>query len=196
MLNKWDAVWDLHEDQCPCDVQFVEFLETQRISGASIFHFGTGRHHYVGIRNAENGSNNAVLGITCSRGEYDAYMDLAIEQPRISRSYKAIFGDIYILDERLLPSFDVVTLFHLCEFRTEENSAYSAMTDLQVARLLIEKLRSGGWVLFYTGSQAFDAAQPVITEIEESGLIERVGTYKTLLLYRKANSTENVAAMP
>jgi len=194
MLHYWDAVWDLHEDQCPCDVHFVEFLEAQRISGASIFHFGTGGHHYVGIRNAQNGSNNAVLGITCSRGEYDAYVNLAIERPEISRSYKALFGDIYVLDERLLPDFDVVTLFHLCEYRTEKNDAYGAMTDLEMARLLIGKLRPGGWALFYLGSYAFEAAQPVIAELETGGLIEPAGTYKTLLLYRKGSGASERAA--
>jgi len=195
MLHKWDTVWDLHEDQCPCDVHFVEFLEAQRISGASIFHFGTGGHHYVGIRNAESGNDNSVLGITCSRGEYDAYMDLAIQRPRISRRYKVIFGDIYLLDPKLLPCFDVVTLFHLCEFRTEKNDAYAAMTDLEVACLLIDKLQFGGWVLFYTGSQAFDAARAVITELEDSGLIERAGSYETLLLYRRgATSTARMPA--
>src|SRR3712207_2153347 len=176
MLHKWDAVWGLNEDLCPCDVHFVEFLESQGISNASIFHFGTGAHHYVGIRNARNGSGNAVLGITCSRGELDAYVDLAIERPEISRSYKVVFGDIYVLDERLLPDFDVVTLFHLCEFRSERNDAYGAMTDLEMARLLIGKLRPGGWALFYLGSYAFEAAQPVIAELEAGGDIEPAGT--------------------
>ena len=98
MLHFWDAVWDLHEDQCPCDVHFVEFLEAQGIANAAIFHFGTGGHHYVGIRNAQNGSNNAVLGITCSRGEFDAYVSLAIEMLRISRLYKVVIGDSYVLE--------------------------------------------------------------------------------------------------
>ncbi len=188
MLHYWDAVWDLHEDQCPCDVHFVEFLETQGIANISIFHFGTGGHHYVGIRNAQNGSNNAVLGITCSRGEFDAYVNLSIEKPRVSRLYKVLFGDIYVLEERLLPDFDVVTLFHLCEYRNEKNDAYDAMTDLEMARLLIGKLRPGGRVLFYPGSYAFESAQPVIAKLEKDGLIEPAGTYKTLLLYRKPNS--------
>jgi hypothetical protein len=186
MLHEWDAAWDLDEDQCPCDVHFVEFLEAEGVRDASIFHFGTGAHHHVGIRNARNGSNNAVLGITCSRGELDAYVDLAIERPEISRSYKVIFGDIYVLDGRLLPDFDVVTLFHLCEFRSERNDAYGAMTDAGMARLLIGRLRPGGRVLFYTGSMAFEAARPVIAGLEDEGLIEADGGYRTLLVYRKA----------
>ena len=68
MLHAYDEVWPLIEDLCPCDVHFVEFLEAERIENASVFHFGIGAHHHVGIRTAENGSGNAVLGITASRG--------------------------------------------------------------------------------------------------------------------------------
>lgn len=184
MLNEWDAVWDLHEDQCPCDVQFVEFLDAQGVSNASIFHFGTGAHHHVGIRTAQNARNNAVLGITASRGEHDAYVRLVLERPDISRTYKVLFGDIYVLDARLLPAFDVVTLFHLCEFRSAKNDAYDALTDADLVHLMIGRLRPGGWLLFYTGSMAFSAARPVIAEIEASGLMQPAGAYKTLLLYR------------
>ena len=185
MLNQWDGVWDLVEDLCPCDLHFTDFLEAERITGASIFHFGTGAHHHVGVRCCENGSGNAVLGITASRGEHDAYVDLALSRPEVSRLYKVLFGDIYILDARLLPEFDVVTLFHLCEFRTEENDAYGAMTDRQMAELLISKTRPGGWVLFYTGSMAFETARPVIAKLEASGSIAAAGSFKSLLLYRR-----------
>ena len=37
------------------------------------------------------------------------------------RTYNAVFGDIYLLNAKLLPVFDVVTLFHLCEFRGERD---------------------------------------------------------------------------
>src|SRR3712207_977090 len=101
MLHAYDDAWPLVEDLCPCDIQFLQFLETERIRDASIFHFGTGAHHHVGIRIAESGSDNSVLGITASRGEYEAYIDLAMSRPEVSRSYKAFFGDIYLLDARL-----------------------------------------------------------------------------------------------
>jgi hypothetical protein len=187
MLNAWDGVWGLHEDLCPCDIHFVEFLQDRGVTGASIFHFGTGSHHFVGIHAAENGMDNSVLAITCSRGEYESYIDLAIETPAVSRSYKAFFGDIYVLDERLLPSFDVVTLFHLCEFRDAANDAYGAMTDAELARMLIRKLSPGGLMLFYTGSLAFDAARPIIAELEGEGLLTAAGSFKTLLVFQKAS---------
>ena len=188
MLHAWDDVWELHEDLCPCDVHFIDFLAAEKIQGAAIFHFGTGGHHHVGVRSAAKGGGNSVLGITCSRGEYKAYMDLATRDPVVSRSYKALFGDIYILDPKLLPDFDIVTLFHLCEFRTEQNDEYGAMTDMELARMLIGKLKPDGRMLFYTGSQAFDAARPIIAELEEDGWLRPAGSYKSLLHYRKGDS--------
>jgi hypothetical protein len=193
MLNAWDAAWDLSEEQCPCDVHFVEWLEAQGICGAAIFHFGTGAHHHVGIRCAENGSDNAVLGITASPGEHEAYVRLALARPDVSRLYKAFFGDIYVLEDRLLPEFEVVTLFHLCEFRSGENDAYGAMTDLAMAQLLVRKTRPGGWVLFYTGSMAFEAARPIVAELEASGSLEANGSFKSLLIYRRPVSGEQLS---
>ncbi len=184
-LHFWDAVWDLQIEQCPCDVHFCNWLEEQKITNASIFHFGTGSHHIVGIRTAENGSNNCVLGITASPGEYDAFVKLAIDRPDVEKTYKSFFGDIYQLEDRLLPTFDVVTLFHLCEFRNERNDLYGALTDRGVTDLLTAHTRSGGYILFYTKSFAFDTAEKVIAEWEKEQGVERVGVYETLLVYRK-----------
>jgi hypothetical protein len=186
MLHFRDESWDLNAEVCPCDVQFLEFLEERGIRDAAIFHFGTGNHHLVGIRNAENGSNNAVLGITASPPEHESYVKLAIANPRISHTYKVVFGDIYQLDARLLPAFDVVTLFHLCEFRGEENDAYGAMTDLDLTLMMTDKLKPGGWLLFYKDSMAFDRARHEVAKLERMRPLEHAGDYKTLLLYRKA----------
>ena len=184
-LHFWDAVWDLQLAQCPCDVHFCDWLEKEQIKDSSIFHFGTGSHHIVGIRTAENGSNNCVLGITASPGEYDAFVKLAIDRPEVEKSYKVFFGDIYQLEQRLLPKFDVVTLFHLCEFRNERNDLYGALTDLEVATMLTEQTRPGGYIVFYTKSFAFDTAEKVIAVWEKEQAVEKVGLYETLLVYRK-----------
>ena len=122
-LNYWNETWSLDEAQCPCDLHFVEYLEEKKAKNAAIFHFGTGNHHIVGLRLAENGSNCAVLGITASPQEYDDYVELLIKNPRLGHTYKAYFGDIYQLDGRLLPQFDYVSLFHVGEFRTPENDS-------------------------------------------------------------------------
>ena len=184
-LQFWDAVWDLRIAECPCDVQFLDWLDHAQIRNASIFHFGTGSHHIIGARTAENGSGNCVLGITAAPKEYDAFVELAIERPEVERTYKVFFGDIYQLEKRLLPDFDVVTLFHLCEFRTEKSDLYGAMTDRQLLDLLTEKTRPGGYLLFYTKSFAFDAAEKILNLWEQEGAVEKVGAYELLLVYRK-----------
>ncbi len=184
-LNYYTDGWPLIVEMCPCDVHFTDFLAERGIRNASIFHFGTGTHHHVGITCAENGSNNAVMGITASIEEAEAYTKLAIEKPNVSRSYKAFFGDIYLLDRRLLPEFDVVALFHLCEFWGPESAAYHAMTDRQMLDLLTEKTRPGGHILFYTKSMAFDRAGLVIAQWAKERPVEREGEFKTLLVYRK-----------
>ena len=189
-LHYWDAYWDLREKECPCDVHFVEWLDQNRITDSTIYHFGTGGHHYVGIECASEKRRNAVLGITAAPQEYDKYVELAIARPDVLRYYNAVFGDIYLINDKLLPTFDVVTLFHLCEFRGEKNDAYNALTDLEVTNHLTDKTRPGGHILFFTTSFAFDwdgpmSAKKVIARWEKERDVERVGMFKSLLVYRK-----------
>ncbi len=189
-LHYWDAYWDLREKECPCDVHFIEWLDQNRIMDSTIYHFGTGGHHHVGIECARETRRNAVLGITAAPQEYEKYVELAIQRPDVLRYYNAVFGDIYLINERLLPTFDVVTLFHICEFRGEKNDAYGALTDLEVTNLLTDKTRPGGHILFFTTSFAFDWEGPmsgkrVIAQWEKERDVERVGEFKSLLVYRK-----------
>jgi hypothetical protein len=184
MLNLYKDTWALDVPVCPCDVHFNEFVADRKIKNSTIFHFGTGSHHVIGIEAAEDGRNNAVFAITASVGEYDSYVRLVTDQPEVGNFYKAYFGDIYQLDARLLPEFDVVTLFHLCEFRTEANDAYGALTDLDMAKLLIDKIRPGGYVLFYQGSMAFEKAVDVIAKLEKQRDLTRLPDYKRLQVYR------------
>src|SRR5262245_57493809 len=107
--NHWEQ-WGLHADICPCDVHFNEWAETNRIANKTIYHFGTGTHHIIGRTQAELGEGNVVFAITASKGEYDAYVSLAIADARVAKSYLVYFGDIYLTNLRLLPDFDVVNL--------------------------------------------------------------------------------------
>jgi hypothetical protein len=184
-MNYYADCWPLMVEMCPCDVDFTDYLEARDIRDAAIFHFGTGAHHHVGVRSFEDGLHNAVLGITASVEEVQAYVKLVIDNPKLSQSYKCFFGDIYMLDKRLLPIFDVVSLFHLCEFWGPENVAYGAMNDLEVLNVMTDRTRPGGLILFYTKSQAFDRAQPVIAEWTKTRHAERLEEFKTLLVYRK-----------
>jgi hypothetical protein len=188
-LNIWDDHWDFRPEDCPCDVDFVAWLDEQGIRDAAIYHFGTGGHHHVGIECARPERRNHVLSITAAPREHEAFVRLAMARPDVLRFYNAVFGDIYLLNERLLPEFDVVTLFHLCEFRGPANDAYGALTDLDVTRILTRKLRPGGHMLFFPRSFAWDRANDsavdVVAEWERDGGVERVGTFKSLLIYRK-----------
>jgi hypothetical protein len=183
MLNYWNATWSLDEKQCPCDIHFCDYLDEKKVTGAAIFHFGTGNHHIVGLRCAQ--ANNAVLGITAAPQEYDDYIKLLIANPRLGHTYKAYFGDIYQLDPRLLPTFDYAALFHVGEFRSAANDSYGALTDLDMTLALVDKLKPGGEVLFYTGSFAFDVAERVASEIMKSRPLAFAGDYKSLKIYRK-----------
>ena len=182
-LNYWNSTWSLDEAQCPCDLHFLEYLKQKQARGAAIFHFGTGNHHIVGLKAAED--DNAVLGVTASPQEYDEYVELLIQHPRLGHSYKAYFGDIYQLDARLLPEFDYVTLFHLGEFRTPDNDSYGALTDLEMTLLLADKVKPGGEILFYSGSFAYDKAEVVAQELAKTRPFDAAPDYKSLKVYRK-----------
>lgn len=112
-------------------------------------------------------------------------MQLVTGKPEMLRYYNVVFGDIYLLNKKLLPIFDVVTLFHLCEFSGPQTDAYGGLSDLSVTNLLTDKTSPGGHILFYSGSMAFAKAKPVIAQWEKERAVQRVGEYKTLLVYRK-----------
>ena len=171
-MNTWSARWDLDETQCPCDVHFNDWIADQGLTGRSIYHFGTG---------------NTVFAITASVEEYDSYIKLVSENAPVARSYLAYFGDIYLTNPHLLPELDVVTLFHLCEFSAPNTASaeYGGLSDFDLLIALTDRLRPGGHVLFYTGSFAFDAAARAIAKWEKARPVERVGEFKTLLVYRK-----------
>jgi len=188
-LNIWDDHWDFRPEDCPCDVDFVAWLDAESVRDAAIFHFGTGGHHHVGIECARPERRNNVLAITAAPREHEGFVRLVTERPAVLRFYNALFGDIYLLNERLLPRFDVVTLFHLCEFRSAANDAYGALSDGEVVRILGRRLRPGGHMLFFPGSYAWrranDSAADVVAEWERAGGVEQVGRFKSLLVYRK-----------
>lgn len=187
-LNVYEVSWYLDEAMCPCDVHFLRWLEQEGHENKTIFHFGTGGHHVIGIRSFENGSKHAILGITASPQEHEAYEKLIIERPELGRNYKVLFGDIYQLEPRLLPEFDIVTLFHVGEFRTEKNDAYAALTDAQMVRMLVEKLKGPRLLAFYSGSYAFDVAERITGELISEGVLEPAGAFETLRIFRRRSA--------
>lgn len=187
-LHSLKGAWALRPDDCPCDVHFIEWMEGRAVPNEAIFHFGTGDHHHVGLRLGESDLGTSVMGITATRREYDSYIDLVTHRPELARGYCVYFGDIYTSNPALLPMFDVVTLFHLCEFRSEENDAYGALTDLELTRLFAERTRPGGHLIFYTGSYAYARAEPIIAEWAATSPVEEVEGYRTLRVFRKTGA--------
>lgn len=184
-LAIYDDVWDLDLAVCPCDQHLLDWIAAEDVRGARIFHFGTGNHHLVGVRSAEDGRGNAVLGITAAPREHESYVRLVIDRPALGRAYKVLFGDVYQLDGRLLPELDIATLFHLGEFWSEKNAAYGAMTDRELAALMVDKLVPGGRLLLYTGSFAYDKAAAIADALEAEGRLLPERTFATLRVCRK-----------
>jgi hypothetical protein len=184
-LNYWKSYWPLDEGRCPCDVHLVEYIEKREIRGKAIFHFGTGHHHIVGIKNLDLDRPNEILGITASREEHASYVDLVIKNPRVGLHYKVLFADLYTLHAALLPRFDVITLFHLGEFHTEANRAYTEGNDGTVLWMFVETMNPGALMLLYTRSRGSPEAAILAGEAVRAGVLEALEEYKSLKIYRK-----------
>ena len=185
LLDLWKDPWPLDVAQCPCDVHFTGWAETTRLRDAAIFHFGTGDHHHVGKTMAMNGSGCATLGVTATRPEYQSYIDLVIRDPRVGKAYKVLFTDIYQLEPRLLPDFDVVTLFHLCEFWSETNAPYANVDDAGVLRAMAAKVKPGGALMLYTGSFAYGRAGPLADALLPGLGFGPAARHQALRIHRK-----------
>jgi hypothetical protein len=177
--------WPLDLETCTCDLEFVEYLKQSKIQGKSIFHFGTGVHHLVGIENQQLSQPNEVIGITASEPEHKSYVELILKDSTLAKFYKVIFADIYTLTSKTIPNLDVIALFHLCEFYLPENAPLVHQNDKTLLELFISKLNPDGKLLFYTGSRAWDDAQPIVKALETAGKIRQIGKYKQLLIYTK-----------
>lgn len=185
MLQIWDEDWPLDANVCPCDLHFIEWLQKEKIAGKSIFHFGTGGHHIVGLDNMRRGAPNTILGITAAPKEQAHFVKLAIEHATLSRHYQCYFGDIYLLNPRLMPAIDIATAFHLSEFRNEHQDSYGGLTDRQVMEMLVDMLPAGGRVLLYAGSYAYWLAQSITRSMAIDGRIRHAETFRTVEVYEK-----------
>lgn len=186
-LNIFAESWR-YVDYCPCDLHFAGYLEARAVRGKSIFHFGSGEHHLVGLRNAlrQPQDRNEILAVTASPEEHARYLQLVVDDADLANSYKVLFTDIYTLSPRLLPDFDLVTLFHLCEYYDPERSAYARLDDAGLLHLFLSKLAPGGRLFFYTGSEGFHRTEPMVAELVDRGRIEPVEAYESLIVYGRS----------
>ncbi len=177
--------WTLQPDSCPCDIQLIEYLKQHNIQGKTIFHFGTGEHHFVGLQNQSFDRPNEILGITASAPEHQSYVQLVLKNTELPKYYKVLFADIYTLTANILPRLDLVTLFHLCEFYLPENAHLIHQNDESLLQLFLDKLNADGRILFYLGSRQWDAAKAIVQRFEAAGKIRRINQYERLLIYTK-----------
>ena len=175
--------WPLRPGKCPCDVDFCEYLRERNIGGKSVFHFGTGGHHIVGSENDNAPVPNEIFALTLSPNEHAAYVKRIIRNPALGKHYKVLFGDIYSLSAESLPVFDIVTLFHLCEF-SGASEAGQRLSDLEVLRLFRSKLTPQGVMLFYPGSYGLARLTPLLEQEVAAGRMSLVERYKSLVIYR------------
>jgi hypothetical protein len=181
--HSWHCNWPMRPDLCACDADFCQYLQERNIRRKSIFHFGTGGHHVVGVRNQELGLENEVLGITVAPSEHAQYVKDVIRTPSLGRHYRVWFADIYDLTSACLPTFDVVTLFHLYEF-TDATSVSRRLADAGVLDLFLSKLAPEGRLLFYEGSFAYAKTARLLERVAAEGRMSLLERYKSLLVYQ------------
>ena len=177
--------WGLKPDVCPCDVEFAEFLHTSGISGKVVLHFGTGSHHVVATENYKSKNPNQLVGLTASLPEHQAYVDMTTRDRAFAKHYTVLYKDIYTLAADMLPQFDVISLFHLCEFYFPEEAANVNHDDASLLAMFVSKLNPGGKVLFYTGSFGWQKGQHIVQDFVDRGILEKSSNYKHLLVYQK-----------
>ncbi len=175
--------WPLLPETCPCDVDFCGYLKEHRVSRKSVFHFGSGGHHLVGLRNREDALENEILAITASPVEHLRYVKLVTQNPTMGAHYKVLFANIYDLGALSLPPFDVITLFHLCEY-TRATDRRQRMDDAGVLDLFRLKLTAGGRLLFYDGSIGRAATRRIVQRAVDDGKLCFDEQYRSLLIFK------------
>jgi len=170
-------------------VHLCDYLKERDVRNKSVFHFGTGGHHLVGLRNEEDGLENDVLGITACPGEHARYVTKVIENATVGVHYKVLFGDLYNMSAAYLPAFDLVTLFHLGEIE-ETPSPRRRLDDAGVLELFLGTMSPGGRLFFYTGSWGYLGILPFIERAVASTKMRFQENYKSLSVYRVCSPPE------
>jgi len=171
--------WPLWARVCPCDLHLCDLLLERKVRSKSIFHLGTGGHHLVGLRNHIDGLDNVILGVTVSPSEIRRYVKLVIRNPTLGQTYRVLFADVHGLRAASLPDFDLVTLFHLAEFGSTTGSGH-LLSDNGVLDLFCSKLKPGGLLVLYRGSNGYARLQTTVAAAMVAGTLRYVEDYKSL----------------
>lgn len=167
--------WEYQPEKCPCDRDFISWMDNLEASSDEVgvvFHMGTGMHHMVG-RDC-NAQDIWCIGLTASLEEYEAGKYFANDK------YTVIFSDIYKLVTGLIPELSILTLFHLGEM-------VGTFGEINVDAIdaLIKRVKVGGKILFYMGSNGFANCHEYLARAKEIGLMQPHSIFETLLVYER-----------
>lgn len=180
--------WPLRPSVCPCDLDLCHYLKARDVRGKTIFHFGSGGHHTVGRCNHDDGLDNEIMAVTASPAEHARYVRKVVSAAALGTRYKVLFADIYDLGPRLLPRFDLVSLFHLCEF-TPPAKTRRRLDDEGVLSLFMHQAKPDGRFLFYTGSFGWERARLLVNRAEAAGRLSFEERFASLFVYRVTSSS-------
>jgi hypothetical protein len=81
----------------------------------------------------------------------------------------------------------MVSLFHLCEYSHPNTASrgYGGITAANLLGLFSAKLKPTGYILFYTRSETWRQAQPIVARWKKKAGVEQASLFKSLLVYRK-----------
>lgn len=161
--------WPYQPEKCPCDDQFIEFLE-RLPSQNLVLHMGTGLHHRVGIYCSSR--NIPCLGLTASTSEVLKYYEEAWHP-----CYQIIYGDLYHLDMRTIPYPSIISLFHLGELV----DMFGPINE-DAVRSVLKRSVPKGLAFFYQKSSAWDRTIKTVEKFEEEKLLVPMEIYKDLLV--------------
>jgi SAM-dependent methyltransferase len=178
------------DEFCPCDDDFIAWCDASGIEEKTIFHMGCGLHHRVGRELGRPERRNRVLSITTSREELIAQADAALADAGIASRYQVLFADLYALDPALLPRFDLVTLFHLCEAPDDARPAI-VLEATDLIRSFLERLNPGGRLFFYRNSTGSPQTAAALRALQAAGALVPDGAHRSLDLYQRG--AESVA---
>ena len=114
-------------------------------------------------------------------------MRRVIRAPALATDYKVLFADIHSLRAAALPEFDLVSLFHLCEFG-DPASAARVHDAAGVLQTFISRMAPGGRLLLYRGSFGYRAALALVDARVAAGDLAHVEDYASLSIYRVAQA--------
>lgn len=166
--------WPWLPDKCPPDQYFIEYMQELPVwPSLTILHQGTGLHHRVGLACCAMG--HRVIGVTVSREEVVSRV-FRVDSPR----YQVMYANLNEIDTSLLPTVDIVTMFHFGEMASE----FGMPEDNHIQRLL-DKMPVNGLIMFYNRSAGRGNSEAVIERLSVQGKILLKEIFQELSVYKK-----------